>query len=279
MENKLELLCDIKNILGEGPFYNNGNISFVDILDKKIHIFNGNIKTIIFNEKIGAAIPLQGIDGFLICAETAIFIYKNGIIKEYIKLDNIIDEGMRCNDAKIDSLNRLWFSTMVDDGISEAHGGLYCIKNNKIICMDKDVKLGNGLAFSKDNKKLFYVDSILHKIYEYDYDLENGNISNKKVLFEINNGTPDGMCIDEDDNLFIAIWGGGRIEVRSTKTKELLDIINIPTKLITSCTFSGDNLNELIITTATLDEKDIYAGKVFKIKTKYKGRKERFYRL
>ena len=48
MENKLELLCDIKNILGEGPFYNNGNISFVDILDKKIHILIiDNIQTML----------------------------------------------------------------------------------------------------------------------------------------------------------------------------------------------------------------------------------------
>lgn len=271
--NKLELLCDIKNILGEGPYYDyrNGNISFIDIVGKKLFILDKNkkIKEVTFNEKIGAAIPIKDSNGFIVFGETKLFLYQNDEIKEYKDISSIVSNGMRCNDAKADREGRIWFSTMVDDGISMPHGGLYTIIDDKIMCM-QETKLGNGLAWNKDNTKFYFNDSIEHKVFIYDYDINTGLISNRKVLSEID-GIPDGMAIDDNDNLFIAIWGGNRIEVRDSISGKILDIINIPTNLVTSCTFSGENYDELIITTASLSELDEYAGKVFKLKTNYKG--------
>ena len=279
--NKLELLCDIKNILGEGPYYDyrNGNISFVDIVGKKLFILDKNkkLKEVLFKEKIGAAIPIKDSNGFIVFGETKLFLYQNDEIKEYKDISSIVSKGMRCNDAKADREGRIWFSTMVDDGISKPHGGLYTIIDDKIMFM-QETKLGNGLAWSKDNTKFYFNDSIEHKVFIYDYDINKGLISNRKVLAEID-GIPDGMAIDDNDNLFIAIWGGNRIEVRDSISGKILDIINIPTKLVTSCTFSGENYDELIITTASLSELDEYAGKVFKLKTNYKGLPESFVKI
>ena len=182
---------------------------------------------------------------------------------------------MRCNDAKADSMGRLWLSTMMDDGVSKPKSGLYTIINDEIVLKDSDIKLGNGLAWSADNKKLYYADSIERKVYVYDFDLDKGDISNRRILFNVD-GIPDGMTIDNSGNLFVCIWGGSRIEIRSSIDGELIDTISMPTKLVTSCTFSGNNFNELIITTAKLDETDEYAGCVFKLKLDYKGRKEYF---
>lgn len=279
--NKLGLLCDIKNILGEGPYYDyrNGNISFIDIVGKKLLILDKNkkIKEVAFNEKIGAAIPIKDSNGFLVFGETKMFLYQNDEIKEYKDISSIVSNGMRCNDAKADRTGRIWFSTMVDDGISKPHGGLYTIIDDKIMCM-QETKLGNGLAWNKDNTKFYFNDSIEHKVFIYDYDINKGLISNRKVLAEID-GIPDGMTIDNNDNLFIAIWGGNRIEVRDSISGKILDIINIPTKLVTSCTFSGEKYDELIITTASLSELDEYAGQVFKLKTNYKGLPESFVKI
>ena len=279
--NKLELLCDIKNTLGEGPYYNyrNGNISWIDIVGKKLFILDKNkeLKEVLFKEKIGAAIPIKDSNGFLVFGETKVFLYQNDEIKEYKDISSIVSKGMRCNDAKADRKGRIWFSTMVDDGISKPHGGLYTIIDDKIMCM-QETKLGNGLAWNKDNTKFYFNDSIEHKVFIYDYDINTGLISNRKVLAEID-GIPDGMTIDDNDNLFIAIWGGNRIEVRDSISGKILDIINIPTKLVTSCTFSGENYDELIITTASLSELDEYAGKVFKLKVKYKGLPESFVKI
>ncbi len=279
--NKLELLCDIKNILGEGPYYDyrNGNISFIDIVGKKLFILDKNkkIKEVVFNEKIGAAIPIKDSNGFIVFGETKLFLYQNDEIKEYKDISSIVSKGMRCNDAKADRKGRIWFSTMVDDGVNKPHGGLYTIIDDKIIFM-QETKLGNGLAWNKDNTKFYFNDSIEHKVFIYDYDINKGLISNRKVLAEID-GIPDGMTIDDNDNLFIAIWGGNRIEVRDSISGKILDIINIPTKLVTSCTFSGENYDELIITTASLSENNEYAGKVFKLKTNYKGLPESFVKI
>ncbi len=277
----LELLCDIKNILGEGPYYDyrNGNISWIDIVRKKLFILDKNkkLKEVLFKEKIGAAIPIKDSYGFIVFGETKLFLYQNDEIKEYKDISNIVSNGMRCNDAKADRKGRIWFSTMVDDGISKPHGGLYTIINDEIVCM-QETKLGNGLAWNKDNTKFYFNDSIDHKVFIFDYDINTGLISNRKVLAEID-GIPDGMTIDDNDNLFIAIWGGNRIEVRDSISGKILDIINMPTKLVTSCTFSGENYNELIITTASLSELDEYAGKVFKLKVNYKGLPESFVKI
>jgi sugar lactone lactonase YvrE len=277
----LELLCDIKNILGEGPYYDyrNGNISWIDIVRKKLFILDKNkkLKEVLFKEKIGAAIPIKDSYGFIVFGETKLFLYQNDEIKEYKDISNIVSNGMRCNDAKADRKGRIWFSTMVDDGVNKPHGGLYTIIDDKIIFM-QETKLGNGLALSKDNTKFYFNDSIEHKVFIYDYDINTGLISNRKVLSEID-GIPDGMTIDDNDNLFIAIWGGNRIEVRDSISGKILDIINMPTKLVTSCTFSGEDFNELIITTAGLSELDEYAGKIFKLKTNYKGLPESFVKI
>ena len=272
--NNLELLSGIKNILGEGPYYKDGIISWIDILGKKLYIFDGKIKEVSFEEKISAAIPLKN-SGYLVCGENYLFLYKNDEIIKYMKIDYLMKKGMRCNDAKVDTMGRLWFSTIHDDNSSIYEGALYCLDNG-IIKHINDTKLGNGMAWNKNNDKFYFSDTEDKKIYIYDYDKLTGEVSNKKVLCNID-GYPDGMTIDDNDNLFIAIWEGKRIEVRSGIDGKLIDIINMPTKLITSATFAGANLDELIITTASLNEKDEYAGKVFRLKTKYRGRKEYFY--
>ena len=183
--------------------------------------------------------------------------------------------GMRCNDAKVDCKGRLWFSTIFDNGTPTYEGALYSLDKGEIKYIN-DTKLGNGMAWNKNNDKFYFSDTEEQKIFIYDYDKLTGKVSNRSVLCNID-GYPDGMTIDDNDNLFIAIWNGKRIEVRSGIDGKLIDVINVPAKFVTSATFAGNNLDELIITTAKLNEEDEFAGKVFRIKTKYKGRKEYFY--
>ena len=266
-----------KNILGEGPYYVEelNQISWVDIVGKKLCILDSSYKEIVFNEKVSAAIPIDKTSNFIVLGETKMFLYKDSKIIDYISLESIMKSGQRCNDAKADALGRLWFTVITDNENYLPGGALYLLDNGKIILKQDNVKLANGMAFSKDNKHFYFVDSILKEAYVYDFDLESGNISNKRVLFKVD-GTPDGMSIDSNDNLFVAVWGGARIEVRDSQNGGLLDTINLPTKLITSLTFKK---NDIIVTSASLDEKDPCRGDVFLIETKYQGRKEYFFKL
>ena len=273
---KVEVFNSKKHILAEGPFYDARYkvISWIDIVDQKLFLLDNHnkLKEIKFNEKIGAAIPLKRSNGYLVCGEKHLFVYENNEIKELESLDSIMEEGMRCNDAKADPFGRLWFSSMVDDGLHAPSGALYCYCNKEIICMQEDMKLGNGMAWNSKGDKFFYADSVERKIYSYDYDLDTGYISNRKELCTITDGVPDGMTIDKDDNLFIAIWGGARVEERSCRTGILKRVIDIPTNLVTSCAFINDNYDTLLVTTASIEQTDNHAGNIFKVTLNTKGK-------
>jgi gluconolactonase len=87
-----------------------------------------------------------------------------------------------------------------------------------ILSKQADTKISNGLTWSSDRKKFYFSDTLQYAVFEYDYNLETGEISNRKVLFkpEESRDMTDGMCIDSEDNLWVAFWGGSRIEERSS---------------------------------------------------------------
>ena len=264
-----------KNILGEGPYYDSryDRISWVDIVGQALYMMDKNgIKKVEFEEKISAAIPIKNQNGYMVCGERNLFLYIDEKIIKYKNIEHLMKKGQRCNDAKADRLGRLWFTTITDDEHYKPGGNLYLLEKGNIRLMEEDVMLANGMAFSHDDQFFYFVDSIKKEIYSYSFDLEKGTISNKRVLFTTD-GTPDGMSIDEMDHLFVAIWGGKRIEVRDSKDGELIENISLPTRLITSVTFKE---KDIIVPSASLSEKDEYAGDVFMLKTNYMGKEEYF---
>ena len=264
-----------KNILGEGPYYDSryDRISWVDIVGQALYMMDKNgIKKVEFEEKISAAIPIKNQNGYMVCGERNLFLYIDEKIIKYKNIEHLMKKGQRCNDAKADRLGRLWFTTITDDEHYKPGGNLYLLEKGNIRLMEENVMLANGMAFSHDDQFFYFVDSIKKEIYSYSFDLEKGTISNKRVLFTTD-GTPDGMSIDEMDHLFVAIWGGKRIEVRDSKDGELIENISLPTRLITSVTFKE---KDIIVPSASLSEKDEYAGDVFMLKTNYMGKEEYF---
>ena len=262
-----------KNILGEGPYYDSryDRISWVDIVGQALYMMDKNgIKKVEFEEKISAAIPIKNQNGYMVCGERNLFLYIDDKIIKYKNIEHLMKKGQRCNDAKADRLGRLWFTTITDDEQYKPGGNLYLLEKGNIRLMEEDVMLANGMAFSHDDQFFYFVDSIKKEIYSYSFDLRMGTISNKRVLFTTD-GTPDGMSIDEMDHLFVAIWGGKRIEVRDSKDGRLIENISLPTRLITSVTFKE---KDIIVTSASLSEKDEYKGDVFLLKTNYRGKEE-----
>jgi len=268
---KVELFLEHENNLAESPYYDCRNrlLSWIDIpkgllltLDKR-----GKIKEVNFNEKIGCAIPLKKSNGFLVLGTNNIYIYEDDTIKPFYDLTKILDKSERCNDANIDKMGRIWFSSIVDDGIHAPSSKLFCYANRDTICMDSGLKLGNGICWNKKYSRMFVCDSEAHAIYVYDYNLDTGNIDNRRVLCNIYDGVPDGMIIDNDENLWVAIWGGERIEVRSSKTGLLKNTIYVPTLNVTSLAYNKEDSN-IIITTAK--SSDRLGGMLFELKTNTK---------
>ena len=142
----------------------------------------------------------------------------------------------------------------------------------------ENVGLSNGLCWSEDSNKFFYIDSLTSQISEYSYDLETGRVSNRRtvITFDTSQGSPDGMTIDRDGNLWVAFWGGGclrRISQRGKVSSE----IKLPVSRVTSAAFGGENFDRLFITTASylLSEEELarepLAGSLFVLETDTQG--------
>ena len=248
-----------------------------------------NIESVSFGQMVGAALPLAGTDGFIVAATDGLYLWsgKSGI-KPYLDLRDIYEPYQRSNDAKADPMGRMFFGSMVYDGLHEDSGNLYRLDNyhstakentllykksgtssgntlhQKVLGIaQENTKLSNGMAWNKTADKFYFSDSSEHAVFVYDYDKETGEISGRKKLFEIFDLVPDGMCIDEEDNLWVAVWGGSRVECRSGENGEKLAEIKVAAGNVTSCCFAGESLDKLIITTSGEGQEGEYDGCIF----------------
>lgn len=143
-------------------------------------------------------------------------------------------------------------------GVTPNQGVLYKITRenlNKPEVMIAPVNISNGLTWSYANDKFFYIDTPTRRVLEFDYDDETGSIKNGRVIFDLAlydsiKGSPDGMTIDRDDNLWIALYGGGAVIQVDPRTSHLLQIVAIPAEAVTSVMWGGPNMDILFVTTS-----------------------------
>jgi sugar lactone lactonase YvrE len=271
---KLEVVYPEKLILGEGPYYDPRfkRLSWVDIENKKLfYSKDGAVESVDVHQRIGAAIPMADSDGFVLALEDGLYIYRDNEISLLEGFEGIYKDYWRSNDAKADSKGRIWFDAMVKGEGHAPEGNLYCYDKGQIRCIVEGTKIANGMAWNSDKTRFYFSDSAKHTVSVFDYDEKSGNISNRKVLFVLEDGVPDGMTIDSEDNLWVAVWGGSRVEKRSGKTGELLQTIQVPAKQTSSCCFGGDDMMTLYITSAGIGQTGEYDGCLFKVRTDVKG--------
>jgi sugar lactone lactonase YvrE len=170
-----------------------------------------------------------------------------------IKLNDFVKEhGVRFNDGRLDSNGRFLIGTMGYPEIIPNKGKLYSYFNGNYTILLDDITISNGIAFTNDNKTMFYIDTPTKKVVKFNYDLTNGTISSKTDLIEFDTeSVPDGMCIDSNQNLFIAEWGGSCISKWDSRNGKLLNRYDLPVLNITSCAL--DINNNIYITTAKSD--------------------------
>jgi sugar lactone lactonase YvrE len=116
----------------------------------------------------------------------------------------------------------------------------------------ENTTIANGMAWSPDHETLYFIDTPTFEVAAYQYDSATGQISDRRVVITIpkTDGYPDGMTIDCDGMLWIAHWDGWQVTRWNPQTGEKLHHIKLPVSRITSCTFGGENLDDLFITSA-----------------------------
>jgi len=280
---KTTLLYSSQCYLGEGPLWHAESKScfWVDIESGVLYEYkwlDKTIKTWQFNYKV--TMVMQGKNDDLILAlnaSVARFDPISGQLKWLLDIENLTHN--RCNDGCCDSLGRLWLGTMHMKHLKGA-GSLYCIDENKQVNKKiGNTTISNGLAWSLDNTRLYFIDSPTQMVQSFIYNEKSAEISCEKsaIHIPVNMGTPDGMAIDEEGMLWIAHWGGFGVYRWNPFTGEHLDTIEVPVPNVTSCAFAGENLDQLIITTAreNLNEEQLKkypeSGDVFLAKPGVKG--------
>jgi len=158
----------------------------------------------------------------------------------------------RTNDGKPDPAGRFVVGTLALDGESTSET-LVRLDADGLTELDSDLSLSNGLAWTRDGATMYSIDTLRHNVYVRTYDAASGNTGPRRLfLHTAHDAFPDGMCLDAEEHLWIAMWGRGQVH-RYTPAGQLDRVIDVPAPHVSSVAFAGPDLDTLIITTATQD--------------------------
>ena len=160
---------------------------------------------------------------------------------------------------KADPLGRLWVGTIYEPRTSP-EAALYRFADGRIDRMAGEATVGNGLAFSRDARTLYWSDTASHRIDAFDFDLAAGALSNRRVLVQFApkaagtdiagyGGRPDGAAIDVEGALWVAMFEGQRL-VRLDRDGRVLQEWPLPVRCPTMPCFGGADLKTLFVTTS-----------------------------
>lgn len=280
-----ELIYHNYATLGEGSLWDEQQqlLYWVDILRNQVYAYNPenqsnlgydvkeHVGTLVFREKGGLMLALQS--GFA-CLDL-----KTGVLEKIIDPEADLPHN-RFNDGKCDPQGRFWAGTMSYNADSGA-GALYCLDTDGTVTKKiEHVTISNGLVWTQSQATFYYIDTRTFSVDAYDYQPHSGAISNKRSVKQFSplEGGPDGMTIDEEDHLWIALYRGGKVvRVNPLSGETVYEVLVPDAKQVTSCALGGKNFDELYITTAgqTLTETEWKeqpkAGGLFRAKVPFKG--------
>lgn len=185
----------------------------------------------------------------------------------------------RFNDAICDARGRLWAGTM---SLRREPGAaaLYRLEpGGRVEVAIGGATISNGLDFDLDATRLYYVDSTTYRVDAIDFDLERGRLGRRRAFARIDpaDGLPDGLCVDADGGVWLALFGGGAVR-RYRPDGTLEAHIPLPVRHPTSLAFGGPDLRDLYVTssrhllTAAEREAEPAAGALLRLRPGVTGR-------
>ncbi|WP_420033528.1 SMP-30/gluconolactonase/LRE family protein [Streptomyces sp. cg28] len=237
--------------LGEGPTWDPAaeRLIWVDILGSRVHTFepgSGRRTVLATEQHVGAAKPRAG-GGLVVNLRDGVGCYSADGAFSWLHREPV--PGRRGNDAAVAPDGALWAGSMAYD---ERHGGGNLIRlapDGTATEILDDVTVSNGTGWSPDGTLMYYVDTATSRIDVFDVDGEH--ISNRQELATVEKGAglPDGLTVDADGCVWVALWDGGALR-RYTPSGALDRVIPLPVRRPTACAFGGPDLRDLYVSTA-----------------------------
>lgn len=276
-EKEARRILDRQLKLGEGPVWDSAEkvLYYVDIEGKSIGCYNPRTRehTFLETEKMPGCI-VSNCRGSLVAAEQDRLVEVNPKTGKRCVLDRLeLPEGLRFNDGKCDCRGRLWVGIMAidqDAPYAKGCGSLYRYEEGRWEAVLEGMSIPNGIAFAPDDRTMYYIDTPTRRIDSYRFDPETGTLSGKRTAVRIErDGNPDGMTIDCEGMLWVALWGGCGVGRYDPETGALLEFVSVPDRNVSCCTFGGADMDVLYITTA-MDEEG-QGGYLYEWKAGVKG--------
>jgi sugar lactone lactonase YvrE len=244
--------------LGEGPIWDEGRerVLWVDINPGTVHLgrLEGGVVVVEsemrFGETVGAVVADAG-GALLVAGARRVYrVVGDGRVAVHAEL---VSEGQpsRLNDGACDPAGRFLVGSMALDGRTGEECLYRLDDDGAVSVLDRDLTISNGLAWSPAGDVMYSVDTIPGIVWSRPYDAATGEWGERTEVVRMDRGGwPDGLCVDADGNLWVAMWGGGEVRCY-TPSGERLATVTVPAPHTTSAAFAGPGRDELLITTAT----------------------------
>ena len=254
----VDILCvaQTEDVIGEIPIWDDraGALYWIDIFKPALHRLDGASGAVTSwtpPDKAGS-FALRETGGFLMAARSGLAFYEpeSGAFERLLDPEPDLPDNM-LNDGRCDRRGRFWVGSM-DKMQDKPNGRLHRFDpDHTCHTLERDFWVPNSLAWSPDDRVMYFADSHEHVIYAYDFDLETGTISNKRVFASTQDrrGVPDGSSVDAEGFLWNAAFDGGCL-VRYAPDGSVDRIVELPVTRPAACAFGGEKLDILYVTTA-----------------------------
>lgn len=263
-----DLVVDAHASLGEGPVWNaeRDELIWVDIDAGLVHRLDparNRTSRVAIGQSVGVAVPRRhgglalGVrDGFALVEDGASHV----AVVAPVEADN---PDTRMNDGACDRAGRFWAGTLSASGLPCAALYRWTGERQPTRVLD-GVTISNGIGWSPDDRQMYYVDTVTGGVDVFDFDSASGDITNRRQAISIEPaaGKPDGLAVDTDGGVWVALWGGSAVH-RYAPDGSLDRRVKLPVTQVTSCCFGDPDLGTLYVTSAARGVDDPHAGAVF----------------
>lgn len=258
---------------GEGALWDPsiGGLRYVDMLRGDVHTLRDGRSTRTHVGAVAAVIRPRAQGGYVVAVERG-FVLLDDDLRLEREIAVFDDPALRMNEGGCDPAGRLYCGSTAYDETPGA-GTLYRLDADlSVHVVREDVTIPNGLVWTPDGTTAFHAESPERRIYAYDVDPATGDFGARRVHVELATGNPDGIAIDEEGGLWVAVWSAGQVR-RYDAGGTLTGAVETGVTNPTSCAFGGPDGRTLFVTSSKkgIERPEEHAGQVLAVPVGVRG--------